>query len=258
MAKLLRDPTRPVDPRSRADARDFRLTKNGKQLVLPNRLYKFMERKWANELVHGGAYRIGTLREYGNAEKHTDGILDTEEGYIVHQEIIESANVEQLSRYSQSMFAPAAGVPAENMQFKNVKIIMHSTEKDSYIYCFSLSPDWGNEISPDYDTCVAIIYPHAFIGALTYELGTRRLSAKSHMGNVLYRDRDHTSYTNGDVRGGGPPAPNSFLKPKSYEKQQEFRVVFHATTSVIAPITGKNPMLKHSCKIQSYRPAKVF
>jgi hypothetical protein len=85
MAKFLRDdPSRPVDPRRRADARDVRLTKDGKPLVLPNRLYKFMERKWANELVHGSGYRIGTLREYGNAEKHADGILDTEEGYIAH------------------------------------------------------------------------------------------------------------------------------------------------------------------------------
>src|ERR1700679_298819 len=103
-----------------SDPRNCRLMSAAKKpLELPGRLYKFMERKWADALVSVGTYRIGTLHEYRDEEKHSHGVLDREEGAYTHREEITSANVSQITNASQTMFAPTPGVPASNMTFDN-------------------------------------------------------------------------------------------------------------------------------------------
>jgi hypothetical protein len=229
----------------------------GKPITFPARLFKFMERRWADALLQAGSFRIGTLQEYRDDEKHDHGVLDREEGVLRHNEHIGKAtDILQLSPLTLSK-AGVEGWQPGSLSIADLSISA-TLDADGYIYCLSLSQSWENDIHPDYDACIEIINAHTFMFGLRYSLqAAGRSDGRAAFGPVVYAGRDHETITSENLRSGGPPAPIGFLKPESFARQQEYRAAFMATDTVkIEPYCSENILLARSCEFHSTRPSK--
>jgi hypothetical protein len=181
---------------------------------VPDVLYKFTARRYAELMVNEGVFRIGTLHDFRRIERHAELIGDAEEGIKVVEDAAEGDRVETpetQSWVSRHLFklAPGAGLLLKGSPMLKVKV----DEPDCLIYCFteSSNPDaW-----PDCDTCVEIRDPRAFICEISRSAG---LGDEFKMGKCVYKQRvEQTDDPEAD--------PAVLIKPAKYAHQQEWRAL---------------------------------
>ncbi len=221
---------------------------------LPARLFKFMERKHARALYQRGKFRIGTLYWYQNAERHGDGVLDIGEGTMEHTEEADSDGSEVLTLTPFSQTVVVGDIP-KGTRVYGMKIVTRPHEPDTYIYCLSLSPSWGNDISPQYDTCVEIFDVRTFVGLMHMKLVEREVTIPGvECGQVVYGDRNVTTKTVNQTHTGGPTVRPALLKPRSYSNQREFRLIFRPAPGPINYKDIQELRLAATCRWHSSRP----
>jgi hypothetical protein len=182
---------------------------------LPRRLYKFMTALHAENTVRSGVFRIGSLAEYRNVELFQDDIGDAGEGTAVLKDSrMAMQNEETMSWPMRQIFKtePNTGITIQNCTARIDWTL------DLYVYCMHGSNGRTLSASPNYDTCIEIRDPLAFLDALSgsLQLGDARA------GKCRYIDRDH------EVVGASPP-PVELLKPERYGYQDEWRFVWPST-----------------------------
>lgn len=223
---------------------------DGTQGGFPKSVYKFMEKRFADDLIRHGAFQIGTLYGFRNAEKHRDGILDVGEGTSVHTEKASSDGKLKLSVYSTHMVqGDLSGISITDMT-----ITRNLNEFDFYIYCLSLSDSWSNDISAEYDTCVEISDALKFAVYMRRVLWNNQLcTAEMECGNVDYKDRHSATITIDDQHTGGPTTRPAFIKPAEYKLQGEFRFLFEPRRRPITATVLTDPFMGTFCKEHSRR-----
>jgi hypothetical protein len=206
---------------------------------VPDVLYKFTERRYADMMVNTGAFRIGTLHDFRRIERHAELIGDAEEGIKIVEDAVEGARVETpetQSSVSRQLFKLA---PGTRVQLKGLTLQVKVDESDCHIYCFTESSNPG--AWPGCDTCVEIRDPPAFIREISRSAG---LGDQFKMGKCVYKRRVEPT--------DDPQAvPAVLIKPRKYAHQQEWRALWPParTGEVIAPFNVLCPSAVRFCKI---------
>jgi hypothetical protein len=130
-------------------------------------LFKHLPSHFADRLVEEGEVRIGTLYEYRDFEKHGEGVLDTQEGMRETYLDIDSLVLKGGENHpfiDRFIKVDNGGTVA----LENVRLQSKETSPDCWIYCTSTVGDQqvGANLSSNYDACVRIDDPHAFMAAI--------------------------------------------------------------------------------------------
>ncbi|HBS5706301.1 hypothetical protein J8983_00780 [Klebsiella pneumoniae] len=188
-------------------------------------LYKYMEKKWADEFLKTGSLRVGTLYDFRKAD-HKPGVSDDQEGFaysvfdvaegktFADMSEVERANcgLGTIIPYSLLGDLSQGGIgPNSNMQFIR-------TSTDMYVMCFSMSPNRSAMLKMGYDTCLKINNAEIFINQLTRKLRTR--ARMLYIAQQVDYSGKETSYSVVDCR-------YPFMtKHADFAYQDEFRAVW--------------------------------
>lgn len=204
---------------------------------LPTILYKFTERRFAEEMLLGRSIRVGTIYEFRNQEEHELQKGDPHEGTTFIGEgpfTIGSATTPGLYRFlkrrglniENSSIGPTFGQPA-----------IEIGGPDGNIVCLSLATDeeTRKSLDPKYDACVEIGSPATFINNLSCAV-YRRLGPMTCGGRAVdYRSRT-ASHMDEHFPDGW------CTKETAFAVQREFRLLFDHKVRPIQPfIIGFDP-----------------
>ena len=198
----------------------------------PRRLYKFLHRKYADEMCELGAIRVGTLYEYRNAELYSGGVLDAGEGVARLVDTFEGpVTAETLAAHSPGAKMILGWIASPAIVVGGLDFITDRIQvPDRFAYCMSESSDWSASSDPDYDACVEIKWPLSFVAAVTHAIRTARGMDRlgGRLGPVRYtgRSRDWQKPLPAPVE-----PPLEFLKESGpHEVQREWRAVWAVPT----------------------------
>lgn len=145
--------------------------------VLSPVLYKFMESKHAKLLLEEGRLRIGTLKDFRAQEKHKKGIGDYGEGTETRIVTGPRSMVREDNWVSKFIGADA-----------QVKDSVFGRNLNAFVFCFT--EDKLADCFQEYDACIEIPDPLAFVDAITGELNARGYDVKSlGLGKCRYDSR---------------------------------------------------------------------
>src|SRR3984893_3245857 len=193
-------------------------------LTLPPPLFRYTKRAYAEDLVHRGKIRFGTLYEYKRIEDHAPMIGDEDVKALYDTPAFASAG--GLPRFARSVADRAIRNlptdPSTRVLFNQCLFEEVYTSPDRWVYCMSkrLGARVMRSMDPAYDTCVRIDYVRAFFELIRAELMRQRvITDGSRISECFYRDRIQ-HYLRDD---GRDPA---VLKAPKYAAQEEVRFVF--------------------------------
>lgn len=227
------------------------------QRPTPEKVYKFIERQHAEDLVQYGNIKVGTLLDFQKTEKYGAEIGDDQEGRNVTRVLADSNGDARISsmRLGNVIFKDGsmAGVP------DHMPAAYYEQTSDQY-YILSLSLD--NERSAmekmKYDTCVEIIEPWLFAHALNRQLAAMGKIAHSKI-NYDYFMMENCVYMNKNVVIDGssgqaidvPPStvPIFLQKRLDHIYQKEIRMVWKPSVPDPQPVIFDCPELSAFCKI---------
>ena len=204
----------------------------------PNKpLYKYMKSEFAQKVISEGTFRIGTLYEFQNEEKHGAAIGDSEEG---------TKYVRNGPNETYDYSVPGS-VPAfvknfiraeEGMHVKIEGIQMQQTVRcpDFYLYCVT------SEVCPkamaefECDTVIKISEPVKFFSGLADGLLQKvKISDNFYIVPCIYRDRAN-NYSENDRTH---PAT---IKDHRYDYQKEVRAIWEPTGGIVEPLIVQSKM----------------
>jgi hypothetical protein len=218
--------------------------------------YKYMEARFANELVYHGKIRINSLNYYKDIEAHGNAVGDREENTLNAVSAIDGTKTgAELSDLEQMVFKPAPGVDPSSFSISNLSIVVPVQGKPSYGFCLSdtLSKELVTKMNeendsvgnPPYDTCVKITDHVRFVKVLADHLKSQNLGYYGH-GHCFYKSRD-IAWEEWHRNNDQCPA---FIKGLSYSWQKEVRVLFETQSHEnIEPIDCEIPELKKLCEL---------
>ena len=194
--------------------------------------YKYMEKKYAEELVNYGKIRINSLNYYRDIELHGKAVGDEAENTLNAVSVIKGSKTgDQLNELERMFFKSAPGVDSATWAIANATFLFPLQGRPTYGYCLSdaLSQEllermnYENQLvgNPPYDTCVRIKDHVSFVRLLSKHLIDKNLRYYGH-GHCSYRTRD-IPWEEWRRRGQQCPA---FVKDSSYAWQKEVRVLF--------------------------------
>lgn len=201
--------------------------------------FKYMEAKYANELVNEGKLRIGTLRDYRSREKFCGGRLDEDEGTSSRSVTLNASCNEDIPDFAKFAVQFAPGV--KNGRISNFRVTQPWGVDNAYVFCVSkhYAPA---ELLPDFapaDACVEIINPIEFYRALEDSMAEHGRSMGIHDCNYAGRKIEYPA-----------PAVDPFVaKDPRYAHQAEVRVGWQPReplTSTFIDIV--NPKLRNYCR----------
>lgn len=128
--------------------------------------FKYMEAKYADELVNDGKLRIGTLLDYRRREKFGGGRLDEDEGTSELWAAIDARSNDDIPEFARSIIQ--IGPSATKVHISGIGVVKPYLMPDAYVLCLSkrYAPA---ELLPDFepaDACVEIVNPPEFFAAL--------------------------------------------------------------------------------------------
>jgi hypothetical protein len=186
--------------------------------TLPNIVFKYTRRAYAEDMVARGRFRIGTLHEYRRVEAHGSEIGDVGEGT---KQVVDAAtgHWRDVTRRPNLAQRFIAAPPDADIRFENVGFQENYDVPDCFLYCVTARFAKGAMQAFEADTCVEIIRPGTFFAALDAALRARHPITRYLIGVCQYGDRTrHVT-----VDGGLHPA---FLKPHRYAYQHEIRALW--------------------------------
>lgn len=194
--------------------------------LLPEKLYKFIPKDYAEAFMSGSSIRLRTLADVRRVEAHK-GVIDaplknasgvSASGSVRSPEALEFKPAKaRLQKLGLRIESPPPSIPTALEDVSVGGPSMH-------ILCTSLSfsPELAAAISPDYDRCIVINDPAELAKAigkgLKAKFGMRRTTGifeSVKYGERIYRPSDPNWIA------------NPFLKSREYESQKEFRFAFH-------------------------------
>ncbi len=212
--------------------------------ILAKPLYKYTRRKYADDMVRKGHFKIGTLYEFLDVEKHGNAIGDAGEGRKVvycQGDEIAGKKTSELPQFLQEAWFDGEKkevtiFPAVGMTFG-----VESLRRNLYVYC--TSETYSEDLMREFgcDACVEIVNIAQFFVELTRELAKVRsiLPVDPAVARCVYVGREQHHL---DQHLLLPP----LLKPPSYAGQKEVRAIWTPTR---APIKG---VILHSLKASEH------
>lgn len=200
--------------------------------AIPGRLYKYMKRRYAQDMIERGSLLIGTLHGYRNVELGP-GIADVEEGKkdLVHQ--VDYLRLEAGSKEAQDLARLGLVEIADGNTaiFWNARFTTLIDHHDAYVWCCSRSksPDAMNSLHGA-DTCVEIFDVPNFFRALAAAMSARTDFPSVGPLSVTYGERAESW----DLRDPGKHPV--FMKGSEFEAQQEVRIAWIPATAPKMPL----------------------
>lgn len=162
------------------------------------RLYKFMTRHWANEMVRNGSIRIGTLFDYGDTEKYGSAIGDELEGHREYFSVIAGTKTLGELNSLEAMPFRFEGVDPSRIKFTNLTVSVNAPRPNLYLFSASSndSLEAQERINADnaaagrdpYDSCVEITSALRFFSELTRFMTTQARAIPQAKGMCTYAD----------------------------------------------------------------------
>jgi hypothetical protein len=213
-------------------------------------LYKFFERKWADEFVSGRSIRVGTISDFRNIEEHQLQKGDVNEGYLhfgagKETFCVGEANFLNVGRYgpievqSEDVFSRlfkrrTGSSPLNNVTFRGfTKAAVVLEVGDAYVLCLSSasSREAARTLDLKYDTCVKIGNPEMLVKSVTNSLV---------LGEIAYSYQKFGAVKYSGIAVGKHDDVEFeeafFLKGTEFAEQQEHRMIW-TTNGQIAPYT---------------------
>lgn len=204
--------------------------------------YKYTEKRHTIDMTQNGKFRIGTLYDYRNIEKHGKERGDTEEG----KKHIKT-NGTPLDSNNESIMPHTLAVARQHIQ-GNFRIEAEEliTIESSDLYLFPTSMEKNKDILEKmnrdydlgYDSCVIITDGEAFFEALTECIKEQIPSVEGpYYGSCIYLERTQLYINENDYH----PA---LTKEPRYAYQKEHRGIWQPTQLPIQPfnVTCKEAM----------------
>lgn len=218
--------------------------------------YKYMEKRFASNLVDYGRLRINSLNYYQNIELHGNAVGDREENTLNATSHIEKTKTaDQLNPLERMFFDFHPGTDFSTCSFSNISFVVPVRGRPSYALC--LSDTLSNELAtvmnrenalasnPPYDACVKIHDHLTLIKLLDNYLKNHGLKYYGH-GHCFYKSRN-IPWERWHRESDQCPA---FVKDPSYSWQKEVRILFECESmDKIHPIDCEIPKLSEVCEI---------
>lgn len=197
-------------------------------MPLEQPVFKYTHKRHVEDMLAFGRFRIGTLYEYRNVEKHGSWVGDDDEGKLkqTYQNTIGRRSSNQnLPIGLQRFFRPATPDAA----FTIIGGTFTSEEVSPDYLLFSVSRSYNSAAMTDmgYDACIRIVRPEQFFKCLSRRL--RHKASPVGFFPCVYRER----IVNLNVED--PLAP-ALVKSTQYRAQDEQRFVWHPASTTPKPI----------------------
>ncbi|AFQ48283.1 hypothetical protein [Burkholderia cepacia] len=205
------------------------------QIPMPDRLYKYMKRRYADTLVTSGGVRIGTLHGFRNIEAFGPGIGDADEGKKTVHVKINDGPIVAGSEHADALKAMRLidlG-PSDNSTgtIGSVNIQVHIDHTDAYVWCCSSqrSEDAMAGIGGS-DACVEIFNVPKFYAALTEAMSGHGQFVV--MGPMSVQYGELVEPWNGANYGRHPV----FMKGHAFAQQREVRIAWIPLPDATGPL----------------------
>lgn len=199
------------------------------------RLYKLMARRWAEQFVTEGKFRIGTLFDYGDTEKYGDAVGDGNEGYRDTYSGFEGVKRgDELNPFEAQFFKFGSEEVARSVTFvgRPTFVVPHPRQN---LYLFSTmmrdSLDAQRRIneenaragrSEEYDVCVEITNSRAFFKIINGYMAREANANAFASGQCTYADQS-IDYNKPAIHAALPPA---MVKKLDHAYQNEYRALY--------------------------------
>jgi hypothetical protein len=213
------------------------------------KLYKAMERRYAQSLVEHGRIRIGTLNDYKRTEHLHEAISDNSEGKkTIRVGLYSSDHPEDHSTHIEKLigkkFKGFKGVYVTDSNFTEYA-------PDCPVFCFAESVDGlRKHVDPQYDCLITFERVKEFSRIVCIALCALGLPIKRVIcAPCVYRPRTMDSY-------GDKNEHPAFIKDPKYSGQREVRLMWRLDPSIAdfklqAHYDLTCPELKHICSINA-------
>ncbi|MBR8182190.1 hypothetical protein [Burkholderia ambifaria] len=187
---------------------------------MPERLYKYMKRKYADSLLAVGNVRVGTLHGFRDVERFGPGIADMQEGkksvvaHIDHHEYVGGTAEANALKHLGIDIGPGAKIQINSSYFQT-----DVDHPDAYVWCCSSQKSAEAIAGIDgADTCVEIVDVEGFYAALNVAMAKHGQFETIGPMPVIYHSL--VEEWNGRNLGEHP----IFLKGESFSAQYEVRI----------------------------------
>ena len=210
-------------------------------------LFKYMERKWAENFLNEGEILIGTLGDFRKSENHSDDIADAGEG-------TKTIHLKKNQLYTNVSNMPPSLPPFFHCE-SGGKIQLGADTKiniknDYFVLCLSEVKSFSimKRMSKSYDTCIEIVDPTKFLLAIKIAFSIKAPQYKSvecrctYIPSRVFDENTDQGYS------------EAFMKPQNYSYQQEFRIVFDAQNLPKEKMIIKSLEAAKYCKIITLDP----
>lgn len=205
-------------------------------------LFKYLPRRFADALISSGDLRLGTLHDFQDEERHGHAIGDRAEGVAEVYDNPPLLVTGSGTPLSPPVRAALGDDPPPGNVFDRCLFTITERTENRWLYCTSsrCHPSLVGEFGAD--ACVRIRKARRFYRAIFQELANRRLITSMDVLRCVYRDRAWHYEDAGRL-------PPEAVKPRCYERQQEFRGVFVPTRLPIEPLVLRVPDCAQYCSL---------
>lgn len=212
-------------------------------------LFKFLSKKWSNELIDKGSFRLSKIQEFRDNSRYKNHIHDSLEGimhienhYDIYEGLVKDSNGLLLN-----LLNPLAQISAKDLKLEHEINIYKPL-----VYCTTnhfLSDSLNQAIEDGKDSCVLITYPEKFFKIISNSINDYELSS---IGQCIYKGKNifeknpgHNSITNQLIAN---PLHSIYYKPKEYINQREVRAIWTPKhNNTVESITGEIKELSNYC-----------
>jgi hypothetical protein len=206
-------------------------------------VFKYLKRKYADQLLTMGTIRVGTLSDFQKVE-HARGVADPNEGkkLIVH-DVEDEFFVDPKDATAFNEFSPIK-IAAPNIQIVNLRLQNKQVSPDCFVLC--LSSECSEAVRREFDgvdACVQINNSDGFIAELTALLHSFR--SVELLGVHACRYKKRREEWNGFNLGTHP----ALIKEPRFRGQKEIRVLWRPLSpDPIQPMVFGSVRLPKFCK----------
>lgn len=207
-------------------------------------LYKYLEPKWADAMVHAGSMRIGTLNAYRELEAKDLERGDIGEGTrTLHSD--DTARVYNSTAELPPVLRGISCGPRGLATNGPNAIVIENRVLDVYVYC--LTEQFDRTVMETFGgACVRLEKPAKFFAAVDDRFRTqlREIGSSLNEGALarcVYVERRQNYHA-------ATPVHDCYLKPPRYEHQHEYRAVWRPAQLPIAPIVIACPAIVQFCE----------
>lgn len=201
----------------------------------PVPLYKYMERRWADEVLNSGCVQLSSITDYRDLKEDGE-TRDEDDGRQRTTMFDADLPLEIPSKYSEWItFAPdVIGNPLTNQL--SAYNVWHNTGADScFVLCLTplLDAQLMKKLDPKYDCALQIDDPIGFFITLARLLVAKGTSHSPFLGQCSY---DGLSTFTEKLSGRERVLPRALMKRWEHSHHQEVRMVFPTTGVPTKPL----------------------